>query len=130
MRWLPGVPVWILAIVAIVAAGVFLWRTYLLMANRSQRRAVLIALAIGLVFLGLSAGAKRSTASHAMVLFTDAMLAWVIGILPVSRQIKAANVHAAETGERLPIGPRNAKIGAYSITGVLALLLLVEYLIP
>lgn len=130
MRWLASVPLWAIGIAALASAGLLLWRTLSLMATRQQKMAVLKAIAVAVVFIGLIAGIKRNSAGHAMVLFADGMVAWTIGTLPVGRQMKAVNARTAETGFRQSLGPRNAKIGAYTMVGVLVVLLAVEYLIP
>ena len=112
---MPGIqalPTWVVALAAILATGLFVWRFVSLMTTKKQKLAILRAAAVMVVLLGLLASIKHNSANHALVLLGDVMVALVVGTLPAGRELARVNRLSAETGKQLQISQKYAGLFA------------------
>jgi hypothetical protein len=113
---------------AVAAAGAFVWRFTSLMATRNQKLAVLWGLTAGTTVLVTTAVIKGNSVNHALLLFSDTMVAMVAGSVPLGREMRRLRHVNSDTS--VTLGQVDAKYGtrmAWIILAVATLLIVGEY---
>lgn len=129
MQGVQGLPTWAVALAAIVATGLFVWRYMSLVTTMKEKLGVFKGVAVGAAFIGVMAVVKHNAANHALVLFADVMLALMAGTLPVGKEIRRLSRLTAETGEQQSLSQKDAKMLALVIGVSFCVLLALEYVV-
>ena len=129
---MPGVldlPRWAGGLAAIAALGLLVWRMASLMATRKQKLRFIRGMVVVVAFLVVIAAAKNNTVNHALVLFIDAMLAFIVGTVPMGGEMRRIYRLRAETGSQQAMSQKEGTVAALVMIFALCVLVTVEYMV-
>lgn len=124
-----SLPVWAVALAAVLSALLFVWRMWSLMASTGQKLHVLKALGVMAAAAVMLGAIKNNGFNHALALLTDALLAITVATFPYGAQWREVNRITVQAGKQQSLSSKDGRGFAVIVVAVLSLLLALEYIV-